>query len=418
MPSRGAAEQIALELLQLVPSGIAGVRLRTIDELARSLVTGVRVASDAERRLAMRLAIRSVDHEMMESRGVASMLERSYRDVRDSGVSLAEFARRAKSARGLRNDRRTEAIVSAWTTYERWIADLGAIDPSELLTRAARAIGENTKPQLVAGFYDMTGAQWQIVAALRDAGRLAGVWIPTTERFAQPFIARFGEVEEIPPLEPHGTVLQYDAPYNELRDVCERVASQLADGVDPRAIGIVARSFDPYDVQLLHRFAAEFGFRTTLEDEIKLQTHRIGRGAITLLRLRERDFPRRDVLELVRAGLHTQTKIQVDVVDAATRRSRIAGGTSDELKPMRGRSPIIDSYIALVAELEAMTREVITDFGSLFAIETELDLKAAEELDAIAALFKRFNRPPVAVDIIDAIEHVTLSHQPTINHQP
>lgn len=421
VPSRGAAEQIALELIKLVPGGIAGVRLRTIDDLARSLVAGVRVATDAERRLAMRLAIRSVDHAMMESRGVASMLERSYRDVRDSGLTLADFARRASSARGLRNARRTEAILRAWTEYERLIAQLGAIDPAELLARAARAIDSRVKPQLLAGFYDMTGAQWQIVAALRAADRLAAVWIPTTERFAQPFIDRFDERIDSPPAERRtsaAVVLQYDAPFAELRDVCRRVRDQLDANIDPREIGIVARSFEPYDVRLLHRFAEEFGFRTTLEDEIKLPAHRLGRGAITLLRLRERDFPRGDVLELVRDGLHTQTKIHVDAVDAATRRARIAGGTTDELKPMRGRSPVIDSYIALVAELETLTRDVITDFGSMFRVETELDLDAAEELDQVAALLRPFGRAVTANDVIDAIEHVSLARRTTRDGGP
>ncbi|HEX2831701.1 MAG TPA: PD-(D/E)XK nuclease family protein [Thermoanaerobaculia bacterium] len=410
VPSRGAAEQISLELIRLLPQGVAGVRLRTIDDLARALVTGVRVASEAERRLAMRLAIRSVDHPMMESRGVASMLERAYRDVRDSGLSLADFARRVKNAHGLRNAGRTQAILDAWTAYEKRIADLGVIDPSELLSRAARAISSKTPPQLVAGFYDMTGAQWQIVDALRKADRLGGVCIPTTEPFAQPFIARFeASPVALPPSESRATVLQYDSPFHELREACRRISEQLAAGIDPKEIGIVARSFDPYDIRLLHRFAGEFGFRTTLEDEIRLGSHHMGRAATTLLRLRERDFPRGDVLELVRDGLNVQTKIHVDAVDAATRRARIAGGTTDELKPMRGRSPVLDSYIALVGELETLTREVLTDFAGLFTLETEQDQQAAEKLDQIASLFKRFGGTAIGADVIDAIDHETLA---------
>ncbi len=418
VPSLGAASQISLELLRILPNGIAGVRLRTIDDFAKSLVTGVRVASEAERRLAMRLASRGVEHSMMESRGVASMLERAYRDVRDSGLSLSDFARRANNARGLRNAGRTEAIVTAWRNYEQLIAALGVLDPSELLLRAARAIDVNTTPQIVAGFYDMTGAQWQVVDALRKANRLAAVFIPTTERFAQPFIQRFeATAASMPRSESRGEVLQYDSPFNELRDACRRVSEQLASGIDAKDIGIVARSFDPHDIRLLHRFANEFGFRTTLENEIDLKSHRMGRAALTLLRLRDRDFPRSDVLELVRDGLNVQTKLNVDAVDVATRRARIAGGTTEELKPMRGRSPVIDGYIALVGELEHLTREVLTDFAPMFTIETEEDAKAAEALDAIAALFKRFNKPPIAADVIDAIDHVSHSRPRTTDNQ-
>src|SRR6185503_10538164 len=112
-----------------------------------------------------------------------------------------------------------------------------------------------------------------------------------------------------------------------------RVASLFASG--ETRIAITARSFDPYDVRLINRFASEHGFQTTLADEMPLTAHRIGRGMVTLLRLHDRGFPRGDVLELVRDGLHTQTRIHVDRTDYETRRARIAGGTSDELAPLR-----------------------------------------------------------------------------------
>src|SRR5207253_1612380 len=131
-----------------------------------------RVAKEVERRLAMRVAVRSVDHPMMESRGVSSMLERAYRDVRDSGLTLSELAKRANTMRGLRNGRRTEAIVRAWTEYERLIAQLNAIDAADLLGRGARHAG-SARPQLLAGFYDMTGAQLAFVRSLLEAGHVA-----------------------------------------------------------------------------------------------------------------------------------------------------------------------------------------------------------------------------------------------------
>ena len=115
VPSRGVAEAIAAELIARMPNGVAGLRLQTLDELAQRTLAASRqtprVAEDLERRLAMRAAVRTIDHPMMESRGVASMLERAYRDVRDSGKTLADFSKRVQAARGLRNPRRTEAIV-------------------------------------------------------------------------------------------------------------------------------------------------------------------------------------------------------------------------------------------------------------------------------------------------------------------
>jgi hypothetical protein len=416
VPSRGAAEQIARALLARLPRGLAGLQLGTLEELARSLTSGIRVASDAERRLAMRLAVRTVEHPMMQSRGIAAMLERAYRDVRDAGISLAELTRRVSTARGLRNPARTAAILRVWAEYERIIQQLGATDPSELLLRAARQVDTKVRPQFLAGFYDVTGAQWALIAALRAAGRLEDVWIPTTEAFAIPFASRFeADVESRAHSPREARVLRYETPMHELRGVCDRVATQLAQGVDPGEIGIVARSFEPWDARLLQRFASDSGFRTTLDESIPLSSHRLGRGALALLRLRERDFPRNDVLELVRDGLRTKLRVDVDALDVATRRARIAGGTSAQLGPLRQRNPLLEEYAQLVTELEELQGESLTDFGSLFRVESDLDLEAAAQLDAIATLFRRIGRPALSFDVIDAIEHASLTRRADVD---
>ncbi|MDP9194337.1 MAG: PD-(D/E)XK nuclease family protein, partial [Acidobacteriota bacterium] len=440
VPSRGVADAIAAELLARMPNGIAALRLQTPDEFAQRVLAASgqtpRVANDIERRLAMRTAVRSIDHPMMESRGVASMLERAYRDVRDGGRTLADFSKRAQAARGLRNPRRTEAIVRAWNEYERLIAQLNAIDAADQLARVSR-LAASASPQLVAGFYDMTGAQLALLQSLIDAERVAAIWIPTEQPFAQPFIEAVGErvgsrqsavgssenhlrplplptADRRPP-----TAVQYDSRIDELRDVCARVSSLIAEGTPESEIGIVARSLEPYDARLLNRFANEHGFRTSLADEIPLSAHRIGRGAMTLLRLRERGFLRGEVLELLRDGLYVKTRIRIDETDAATRRARIAGGTSEELRTMRTRSPVIEGYIEVVAELESMTSAIDADFiarlGSLFRIETELDLAAATKLDEIATVFTRtraWNRGFDASAVLDAIEQESLSCRP------
>jgi hypothetical protein len=419
VPSRGVAEAIANELLTRLPRGIASLRLQTIEELAtRLLVSSPRVASDAERRLAMRVAIRENDHPMMESRGVAAMLERSYRDVHDSGITLAEITRRAVHARGLRNARRTEAILRAWGEYEKLIAELNAIDAADRLALAADRIDDRVAPQILAGFYDTTGAQLAFIESLLKSGRMAAMWIPTEAPFAQPFVRAvmpYAEVVREPAIEiarPEAEAAQFDTRHSELAEVCARVAELLASGTPASQIGIVARSLTPYDARLLHRFAAEHGFRTTLADEIPLTAHRIGRGALTLLRLRDRGFPRSEVLELVRDGLHTRTRLNVDEVDAATRRLRVAGGTADELQNLRGRNAQIDDYIALVAELEELTLDLdFANLGSLFRIETDEDLAAAEQLDKIADVFRRahiWGKPLDVHSFIDALEQVTL----------
>jgi len=411
VPSRGMAEAIAAAMVERMPNGVGGLRIRFLDELAKSIVHAAgltpRVATAAERRLAMRAAIRAVDHPMMESRGIAAMLERSYRDVRDGGLTIGELRLRS---------RRADAITRAWTEYERLIAQLNAIDNADLLAQATRLASASLKPQLLAGFYDLTGAQLQLVQALLAVDRIAGVWIPTDLPFAQSFIQVFGTPATggLKPAAPQ-VAIRFDTRFDELRGVCAQIGELLANGTPAHEIGIVARSLEPYDVRLLTRFAAEAGFRTTLDDEIPLHAHRIGRAAVTLLRLRDRGFPRADVLELVRDGLYTNASIDVNAADAATRRARIAGGTSSELRTMRKRTPIVDEYIALVAELEELTSSLdLARLGSLFRVETELDLAAAAKLDEIAALFQRasaWNRQLDLSSVLDAIEQESLSRR-------
>ncbi len=425
VPTRGVAEQVALELARRLPGGFAGLRIESLESLARRILNAAgempRTATDAERRLAMRASVRAIADPMMESRGIASMLERSHRDVRDGGVAVAAIVSRA-TRDSLRNRRRTETVAGAWVTYERLVAQLRAIDPAELLLRAARAVTGTLPPQLLAGFYDMTGAQFALVEALVAAGRIERAWVPSDAPFARPLLERLGAAGsyEVSDLSPPGGApvlhtVRYDTRIDELRGACEGVAALLATGVPAREIGITGRALDAHDVRLLTRFAGDLGFRISLREEIPLRAHRIGRGAVTLLRLRERGFLRAEILELVRDGFLTSTHIQPDAVDSETRRARIAGGTSAELGRIRVRSRAIDDYIALVSELERTTASIDEDFlsrlGSMFRVESETDLAAAAKLDEIAALFRRasaWGRPLDIPSVIDAIEREQL----------
>ena len=397
--SGGLASAITRELLTHIPNGIAGLQLQTLESLARRIVNAAgefpRVANDGERRLAMRTAVRLVDDAMLESRGIAAMLERSYRDVRDSGFTLRAFERRVSSAeRSLRSARRTRTIIEVWYSYERLISRLGAIDPADLLERAAVLL--KTKPQIVAGFYDMTGVQRKLIDALAPA------------------------MQFIPTIEPHEppSVVEYETKHAELETVCDEIRKLLDAGVKSDAIGITARSIDPYDARLINRFAAARTFGTTFAEETPLIAHRLGRALVSLLRIRERGFPRAEVLELVRDGLRTKTRIDVDKADADTRRFRIAAGTSAELRLVRRNSRTIDDYISVVAELETLTElapvELLT--APLFRLETETDLAAADEIAEVAELFRRAAAWNIRFDnsaVIDALEQRVLTAKPT-----
>src|SRR5207253_292467 len=69
--------------------------------------------------------------------------------------------------RSLRNARRTKTILRVWYEYERLIAKLGAIDAADVLDRAATLASKaKLPPQIVAGFYDMTGMQRRLIEAI------------------------------------------------------------------------------------------------------------------------------------------------------------------------------------------------------------------------------------------------------------
>lgn len=421
--SGGVAEAIGREVVARAGGPVAGLRLQTIDQLARRVLNDAgeypRVAGDGERRLAMRAAAAATGDAILETRGVASMLERSYRDIRDSGLAL--------DAVRLRNRERGRVLMRAWREYERLIALTGAIDPAELLLRAAKAIEEGAAvpPQILAGFYDMTGAQLALVEALARAGKLTAAYVPARDderyRFARPLLERLERAggTRRPPEPSAGSpapaweAAEYERRDVELRAVCAAVGRQLAQGT--RSIGIVARTIDAHDASLLRRYAAEQGFRITLEDDVPLLAHRFGRAIATILRLRERNFPRADVLEVVRDGFRTETALDVTRVDEETRRARIAGGSSAELRAIQHPHAGVDRYIALVAELEPLAPRtdwstLLPELAARFRCETATDHAAADALDALAELFRRTERMGRfdAASVLDAMEQVSL----------
>jgi hypothetical protein len=384
----------------------AGLQLQTIDELARRIVRR-RVASDAERRLAMRTAVRNVPDPLMATRGIASMLERSYRDMRDSGVSLSSVRlRRAPVAR-------------AFAEYEKLIAAFGAIDPADLLSLAASDVS-TVKPQIVAGFYDMTGAQWALVEALANAGKVVAFFSPTAPHPAFGHLlpasgAKGNDERALPPWE----VREYERRDVEIREVCGSIERLIAEGAAPREIGIVTRALDEYDLHLFHRYAT---FPLSRAEGTPLVAHRFGRAIASLLRIRERGFPRGEVLELVRDGVRFETRIDVDAADRETRAKRIAGGTSGELKAARRKTTReIDDYIALVAEVETIAPEGakrgsewnawLTNIASRFRIDADVDLAALERVETIADLFRRADAMRTTFDaaaLLDAIENESI----------
>jgi len=257
--SYGLATTATAELLRRSKIAAVSVRLSLLDTFARRVVNDAgeypREAAEAERHLAMRAAVKAIDDPMMETRGIVAMMERSYRDVRDGGMTLAEFERRSRS-KTLRSRQRTQMILGIWREYEKLIAHLQAVDPADILDRAAVLIesGKVSVPaQVIAGFYDMTGAQLRILHALKKTGKVSAIFVPAGEDAAYAFASRFvGSVgamaDRLKPVlhikKPEATVAQCGNKEMELRAVCHSIRELLDSGVPADRIGITTRALD------------------------------------------------------------------------------------------------------------------------------------------------------------------------------
>ena len=371
------------------------------------------------------------------------MLERSYRDVRDRGMTLVDFESRiAAASRSLRNPARTRLMANVWRRYEWLIEQLGAIDPADLLRQAAavvrRGAGE-LKPQMVAGFYDMTGAQRDFLDVLWERDLVSACFVPGSEdpgdAFALPLTTHFASKSSLapaspasppsPPSSPKWSAAQYENRSIELQEVCGQVAALIASGSNPNSIGIVARALDPHDLHLIDRFAAACGFATSAARTTPLIAHRIGRGIATILRLRDRNFPRSSVIDLLRDGFRTRRSVDIDTLDLETRRAKIAGGPSASLQHTASR-PAISDYLSTVEELETLLPEksltpiaaasLLRTLAGRFRVETASDVAAAELVESVAAMFSRAARWKARIDIatmLDALEQQELSGEAT-----
>ena len=424
--SSGVAHAITAAALRGAANGAVSLRLPTIERFARAVVNDAgeypRIASDLEQRIAMRTAARSVADAIIDSPALGTMLARSYRDVRDGGLSVDQFADRVKRATLLRSRRRTEAMIRAWREYEWLIAQAGAVDPADVMLQAATIIEQGCalEPKIVAGFYDMTAVQLRVVHALSRRDKLSEIFIPTREDdpFTAKFVAALGapasrrQPSDVSSDGVSTQIAQFENRVTEIRETCRAAAVLLRDGSP--SIGIVSRSLSSRDVELINRFARDLGFTTTAANTIPLFAHRIGRAIVTLLSLRERNFPRSEVIELLRHGLRVERRVSIDALDDATRRANIACGDSASVRTRAA------DYAQIVAEVEPLAPSgpmtgagwsaLLTRIVEHFRVETEADAAATEAIEEISAILRRsesWRRRFDAATIVDLIaQHV------------
>ncbi|HVT01921.1 MAG TPA: PD-(D/E)XK nuclease family protein [Thermoanaerobaculia bacterium] len=427
VPSRSAAETIAGGVAERLKRPVAGIVMRSIDTLAVEILNAAgefpRSATDEEQRLAMIIAADAFLPSDLKTPGITAMLYRTYRDIRDSGLSMSMLAKKAPAPESIPG-----RVLPLFRELERLVSATGASDPADIHTRAALRISTGStsgtgrtpcgptrmKPQILFGFYDVTGVQERLLNALADAGALSRIYLPVPltdgkvaapYEFSSDFVGRLstfcselvstwpdipipmsGRPKENPSprtvlrkAEPDIGVSGHYSPgwaiqgsfdiQDELREACRHVRTLLDTGTAPREIAITARTLAGRELTMLQRAAREFDFELRNAPGRSLQSHRFGRTVRHLLEVREDRFPRAIVMEILRTGLSggkARSDYEINAMDRAARECGIAGGGSAEVRGViphlderaRNRAPDLEAYAAAVEEIETLTAPV------------------------------------------------------------
>src|SRR5688572_31583831 len=86
----------------------------------------------------MPAAATEIRDERLNTPTIAVGVERSYRDIRDSGVTLAAF-RQHRERSG--DKKRATEIADAWRRYESILARCFTIDPADAIHQAIEVLG-------------------------------------------------------------------------------------------------------------------------------------------------------------------------------------------------------------------------------------------------------------------------------------
>ncbi|MCM2316840.1 MAG: PD-(D/E)XK nuclease family protein [Thermoanaerobaculia bacterium] len=447
VPSRSAAEEIAR---RVVGDGgaIAGLQMLQIEQFALRVLNGAgrypRVPDGAESALAMELALRAAGGELATIHGAAAMLLRTHRDLRDSGLTLAEISKRITKQKGLRNRDRLASGIAVWKRYESLLADAGATVEADVLAEASTRIrdGARVAPQIIFGFYDATAVQLDLLRALIATRHAESIWLPTPldVESARPkapwsYAASFIDVltaegvsiaERAAPstLEAEWEIRDQPSPMLEIREVCRTIRSLVDRGVAGSSIAVVMRSADAAVLSLFEQTGRDFGLTFRGVPGRPVIGNRIVRGVLAILRLARGGMARREVMEVVRSGLRQGalgSPPELVRLERATRKAKIGRAGAAEVRAIaraeqseRERAePDSDllGYASLVERLASITKKAsspqrgsswaddVERWAGLFEAETEDDIDAVVRVRRIAELFRR---APFAAARLDA----------------
>jgi RecB family exonuclease len=439
VPSRGVMERVEESLLRENRGAVAGVHLRTPDSFARAVCERNRklrrIAPELLQNFAMESAVVRRAPAELRSPGLAAMMRRSYRDLRDTGLRIEDAAPRIQTSRV------PVPPIRIWREYESLIAKAAAVDPADVFLEAIDLLEATTiPPQIVFGFYDATRLQERLFERLAETGRLHSLWIPShaenASGFAERFIATFerfgGEIVSSGP-RPRAAVefLSFSTPRAEAREVCRRIRALVDSGVDPKNIAIVVRSIDEIEATLFDRGAEEFGFAIDRGRERPLASTRIGRAILLLESLGEHRFPRAEVIELLRTRIRiARLSDRPEWIDKVSRKLRIGGGDSQYVAEatkhleMRDRErTAIDGYLEALRAIEGILEswprrqdgdswaDTIETTTALFFPIDQVDVHALARFDELADTLRQLRGEIDRSTIIERIRTMSIESE-------
>lgn len=446
VPSRAFGDTILAALLERRPA-LSGLRVHTIDSLSRAILNDAAefpsISDDTMQRLAMSTAVRETGELPFDAPALPALVHRSWRDARDSGLSLDELGARARSVK-LAHPDRFGAALDVWKRREDAMRRTETRDAADIVEAAVAKIetGIEIPAQVLAGFYDVTGLQRKFIEALATAGKIDAIFLPieldgTTPaapwRFAEPFarraieIADTTEAAEDTGKRPDVHIRRFRDRTTEIRETIRSIRALLDAGTPPAKIAIAARVVPPSLASLVGRIAKSFDVAVSGAGSRPFRAHRIPRAVVQLLRLRERRWARGDIVEILNAGFDPGNgwlrARDVVEIDRTTRHHFIAGGTAEEIRAILPRiederaddAKTIERYASAVEALEKRLALVaapmrgaawstwLTTIVDAFRLDDENDLAATERLDSIADTLRRCDDLGAAIEIEDVV---------------
>jgi PD-(D/E)XK nuclease superfamily len=365
------------------PASCANIRFLTLLDLARDAV-GETPGEPAPPMLLFasvaaaipELAEMAVFGEVRHRIGFSRAAEATLRDLRDAGVAPEAFA--DWSAKQEDPDRRGRlgALAALYCEVSRRMERFA--DPAALLRQAAEKAPSKpvTEPLLLYGFYDMTGLQRDLVAAVARV-RPIFAWVPSFEEdlgeFGQPLLTELMKILQCfcEPLSPPVAGMTRDAwirrlarrgqgepladdgslalvscadDTDEAREVAREIVAAHEEGILPPRTAILLRDEAADGPRILSELARA-GVPAFRRTGPSLLERPVGRALAIWLRLEEEGFRRDDVLELLElfeaaGGERTHPFFRplardADIVrgiadwDAATKRLRTAAASAD-----------------------------------------------------------------------------------------